>query len=162
MKNSFQEINTAVINLNKTLSKNGFRFVLFVEGFDTGSDETTSSDEEDDTTGNGDIVAPNKEVSAYPVEKLLLSLGGFDPANDTDNDLSTLAYTSQYNSIMAGALIGSVMASDDRVYKLVKYGYLCGKMESAAIRLMEYDSPDDVDDDGSNDDFRDIEDDEDD
>lgn len=143
---AFQEINSAVLALNRTMSKHGYRFILIAEGFENESDD----DDDDDTDSmSSQLVAPNHEVSSYPIEKLLISKGDIPLKSVDDKTPDNLVYSSQFSLLMSGALLGSAMLADEKIYDLVQYAYLSGRMENSAIDLLSHeeglDGEDDTD-----------------
>jgi hypothetical protein len=133
-KNVVDIVEAAVLTLNRTLATNGYRFVVFVE--DTNEMPQEDFDEEDDEDLRnamkimGSVVAPNEEVYNYPISRLMIA------DSDKEDDGHIGVYSSHFNGLMIGELIGGSMGLSDKVSSMVEYGVKSWQTDLAASQVI--------------------------
>jgi hypothetical protein len=129
-------VENALQVFNKVLTKQGYRFVLFLENVRGITGSVTADDEDEDAP-----VAPDREVAAYSSDRMALYR-----EIDDDSQEAMMVYTSQSGPLQAGNLIGSVIAADELMFDTVNYAFQCAKIDAAAYAVISHSLDADSDD----------------
>jgi hypothetical protein len=103
------------------------------------SDSDTDEDDDDEEYQDvlrsvGSVVSPNEEVSLYSLDRLRVV--------SSDPDENHLAvYSSQFNGLMMGEMLGAAMSISDKVSSVVLYGTKSWEVDQAAGQVIATFSP---------------------